>query len=326
MQMYALLEQAKSGATPSTAAFVSIALSALSAGLACKNICLNFDCDPQERRNNPTFYGYIPCDTRTRMVLSTCLTLNCALLLVARSFSLALLLLENKNYALQYFAVDHAVYILYKIARGDMWYWIPIHGVRGLVGSVGVRCIVKLITDFTGIVQFRHPYELGGAYWTFNTVIAFLFCFYSVHVGAAAVMETYKAWAIAGSLCGVWAITFVVFLMHMRTEYRQTFFSMTTGVQAAVARFEDNADDDQVRASAIYFNRNTIVSIRPQFKAWVLENYARWKEEKPEWFDEIFISNLPDDFIPATEDKREIQAIRNRQSSRRRSSMQIMPA
>ena len=34
--------------------------------------------------------------------------------------------------------------------------------------SLVVRGGLKVITDYTGVVQFRVSGELGGAYWTFN--------------------------------------------------------------------------------------------------------------------------------------------------------------
>ena len=36
---------------------------------------------------------------------------------------------------------------------------------------------VKTITDFTGVIQFRHPNEHGGLYWTANLFLALLASF-----------------------------------------------------------------------------------------------------------------------------------------------------
>ena len=37
--------------------------------------------------------------------------------------------------------------------------------------------MLKLIVDFTLIIHFRHPFELGGAYWSINIVLNQIFCF-----------------------------------------------------------------------------------------------------------------------------------------------------
>ena len=40
----------------------------------------------------------------------------------------------------------------------------------------------KTIVDFTLLVQFRHPSEVGGLYWSVNMVLNQLFCFVSVYL------------------------------------------------------------------------------------------------------------------------------------------------
>ena len=58
--------------------------------------------------------------------------------------------------------------MLQKVARGDFHYWLPIDGVSGLFVSLLCRIMAKTIADFTGVIQFRGPQELGGLYLTFN--------------------------------------------------------------------------------------------------------------------------------------------------------------
>ena len=40
------------------------------------------------------------------------------------------------------------------------------------------------------------------------------------------------------------------------------------------------------------------VEIRPAVKAWCLENWERWEQEKPDWFTETWKSKLDDDMVP----------------------------
>ena len=67
-----------------------------------------------------------------------------------------------------YIGADLALYFIVKILRGDFWYWMPFGGLAEVFSSSFIRLIVKTLTDFTLIVQFRHPNEIGGAYWTFG--------------------------------------------------------------------------------------------------------------------------------------------------------------
>jgi hypothetical protein len=46
----------------------------------------------------------------------------------------------------------------------------------------------------------------------------------------------------------------------------------------------------------------------------VQENWWTWKEEKPDWFTDAWISEVPDDFIPAKEDRVALQMLRKRNS------------
>jgi hypothetical protein len=39
--------------------------------------------------------------------------------------------------------------------------------------------------------------------------------------------------------------------------------------------------------------------IREDVKAWTLENWERWEEEKPEFFDDNLQASVDDDMIPA---------------------------
>jgi hypothetical protein len=48
-----------------------------------------------------------------------------------------------------------SLYLLYKIVRRDLSYWIRLEGIMNVVGSVLERAIVKILVDFTGVLQFR---------------------------------------------------------------------------------------------------------------------------------------------------------------------------
>ena len=45
------------------------------------------------------------------------------------------------------------------------------------------RVFIKTITDFTGVIQLRHPNELGGLYWTANMFLGLLASFVCEGVG-----------------------------------------------------------------------------------------------------------------------------------------------
>jgi len=328
LQLYVIL---KVGDT-SGRAVMSVVVSALTTGYSSGTIAYDADTDPAGRKQTPDFYGYIPDEGVARPLLLVCMTLNSALLLVVRSFSAAMLMLVSKRYLAIYLAGDMALYLLQKVARGDFHYWVPIDGVGGLFVSLLLRVIVKTVTDFTGVIHFRGPQELGGLYWTVNIFLALLASFVSVFVYYADTgeevelitsgqnafeIEERAAWTLVGSLSGAWLVVFGVFLLLMKKEYRLTFFTTKTGKQQVMDRF--SADDEAVKAAVLKKNKKMWRAIREDVQEWVQANWWRWKEEKPAWFDLAWQSKVPKEWITDVEERVRLDKVR--ENGRRRSSV-----
>jgi len=296
----------------------------------------DYDTDPARRKASPYFYGYIPDDGIARTLLLVCMTLNSALLLLVRAFGAAMLMLVKKRYLVMYMAGDMALYLLQKVARGDFHYWLPVDGAFGLLVSLMTRMVVKTITDFTGVIQFRNYPDLGGLYWTVNMLLALLASFVSVFVyyadtreeeefiatgenSAAFEIEERVAWTLVGSLSGAWVVVFGVFLLLMKKEYRRTFFTTRTGKQWAMDFFVKGVDDKQ-KSGVLLRNKAQWWAIREDVKEWVQANWWRWKEEKPEWFDLAWQSKVPKEWITDVEERARLDKVR--EGGRRRSSVE----
>jgi len=271
--------------------------------------------DPQKRRETPDFYGYIP-DGGSRTVIFGCMVLNSALLLFIRSLSAAMLMLAKKRYFVAYMAGDMALYLLQKVARGDFHYWLPIEGALGLFASLMTRAIIKTITDFTGVIQFRHDGELGGLYWTVNMFLALLASVVCVWTSDGGATE----WTLVGAASGAWVLTFGLFLLLMKKGYRRTFFTTRTGNEWAMSYFLEGKTDD-IKQEVLMHNKNQWKAIRGEVKEWVGEGWWRWEADRPEWFTESWIAKVPADMIPS-EAKQAAKDIRA--SARRRSSFALI--
>ena len=79
----------------SKTALGSILVSACTTGFTAATISFDFDDSPQKRRDDPTFYGYIPDSAGRRTTIFFCMIMNSALLLLLRSLSTALLLMVD---------------------------------------------------------------------------------------------------------------------------------------------------------------------------------------------------------------------------------------
>jgi hypothetical protein len=169
-----------------------------------------------------------------------------------------------------YMSSDMCLYMLYKIARRDFWWWPPTTGVGS---AVLCRVIVKVLVDFSGCVHFRHPLELGGAYWLFNAVMSQLSCIISVilydryFVGDAKISGPFL-YGTVGVLAAVWLVAFCAFLLIIKREYVHSFVSLQSGSDYVISYFRDNVDEAQ-RKRIFYNNELMWQSIRPAARAWV---------------------------------------------------------
>jgi len=233
-----------------------------------------------------------------------CLMLNSALLLLLRSFGAALLILVSKSYLVAYLMGDMALYLLYKTAMNDWWHWMPFHGTSGGFVSFLMRTLVKFISDFTGVVQFRVMGEMGGAYWTFSMLLSIASTFVVMRVHFASIGEEEPAikeetaWRLASALGGSWVVIFAAFMFMIKKKYRRTFYSLQTACQSAQALFLDEKNSDHTRAMIVERNKHQWQSIRPQVAEWFELNWLRWEEEKPVWFNPVFVSHVDDDLVP----------------------------
>jgi hypothetical protein len=97
---------------------------------------------------------------------------NGALLLLLRSVSTALLAMARAEYVVYFYMSDMSMYFLYRILRRDLYHWVPLKGAASLAESAAERFIAKVLVDFTGVVHVRGAAEMGGCYFSFNTVRA----------------------------------------------------------------------------------------------------------------------------------------------------------
>jgi hypothetical protein len=256
--------------------------------------------------------------------------LNSTLLLLLRSFSASLLMLIGPKYYIMYCTGDMAFYFAQKLLRGDFDYWaISFDGFARVFVSILMRVIMKTIVDHTGLVQFRAPAELGGIYWSFNMLVAVVSplaatkLYYDTIKAGEAALEEKIAWSLTTSLCTAWLLVFVLFLKLMKKKYRKTFFGFETGCEWAMSFFL-KGDTDAKRVKPLRLNKHMWKKIEPQVKDFVLTNWDKWEEEKPEWFTEAWKSRLDDSWLSEAELWRQVN---EGGGQRRRSSLaEIMGA
>ena len=92
-----------------------------------------------------------------------------ALQVTAMAGATALLAITNGKWLVYYFAGDHALHLLYRIARRDLvLFFVPSIPVVAYPLSTLFLVIYKVLTDFTGCMGTRLPLLQGGSYWLFR--------------------------------------------------------------------------------------------------------------------------------------------------------------
>jgi hypothetical protein len=295
------------------AAWVSLSVSALTTGFASATISYDFDTDPVRREQVPDFYGYVPANPTKRSIIFVAMMFFSAGMLVLRCMTIVMLGLLGGRWASLYVSADMLLYLLVKILRGDFWYWIPAGGNVEIVSSIVARTLVKVVTDFTSIMQFRHPNEVGGMYWMFGFVLtmgSLPIAILLAERGDVAEEGLTLAWRVVGILIPCTALLFAVFFFNIEKKYWGTFYSLERGKDGALARFK-NSNNDKKKAKAIFDNsKHYWKSIEEEVKTWVQANWERWEDEKPEWFDDTMRARVPVEYIPGAGDARRRESVR----------------
>jgi hypothetical protein len=245
------------------------------------------------------------------------MTFNGATMLLVRGLGVALLMLVNATYLFELLGAEMGIYLAYKVLMGDFYHWLPVDGFAGFVLSLWMRVSIKVIADFTAVVQFRGPGEMGGFYFTVNNVMGFVFCFAAIKIffasdvsEASRLNEGIALKALFGLLV-FWALNAALGVSMMKKEYRKTFVSLELGCEWA-QKFFLEGETDEVKSVTLKLNKKKWEPVEKPVKEWVQENWWTWKEEKPGWFTDAWIAKVPDDFIPAKEDRVVPQKIRRK--------------
>jgi hypothetical protein len=130
-----------------TAALISVGLSCCSTSFTATTLAYDQDRNAAKRKRNPEFYGYLPDTAAGCAWAFALLFLYHSAHALGKTFSMAVLAQTNASWLVAYLLSDHCGFMVYKLARRDLIYWVPGLG-WGL--SMLARFIVKVVVDFTG--------------------------------------------------------------------------------------------------------------------------------------------------------------------------------
>jgi hypothetical protein len=219
---------------------------------------------------------------------------------------------------------------LYKLLRGDFYYPLPVEGFAGFIVAFVARVIIKVVCDFSGIVHFRHPNDLGGIYWTFNILVAVVYSyvaidvFYNSSASENCIIDRDAAYLYHRWLVCVFFYSFSVFLLLSDRKYWKTFFSTKSGRRSVMDRF--TSDSDVSKASVLKKNRNMWREIEPQVEMWVRDNWDAWEHDEPSWFTDSFKSHVDESWLTVNQATSKASVAEKRKAMKERKTSLLMTA
>ena len=307
---------------------LSLVVSIMTAAYISASISIEKDIEREGRNNSSYFYGFVPLESIPRTVLVSLLTfVMAAMQLSLKCFSCALCAVVSGPLLLAFLFVEMCAFFLYKIARHDLYYWIPINGLLGALMTFIIRFSTKLMVDFTACLHMRHHCELGGAAWAATLAFQPITCavfgvLYLNYVDdeentkdMVRVYSKTEVLASIGGLAALQVIAFGGFMLAIDGKYIHTFFSTLSGAQDAHNLFKQPKPEDKLRV--FKNNRMLWIRIAPEVRTWLNSNIEEWNETEPAWWTEKMKAIVPDDFV---DDPDVLAKIREKRRLSRRST------
>jgi hypothetical protein len=325
IQLSALL---MSESKPTRSALFSFAFCILTAAFTSAVTSWDWDLSKENRKKRRSFYGYIPGNVKGKVKVFASLYFLSAFNLLTRSFACVLFYIKGGiSEVATLLGGELLIYLSIKGLRRDLWYWMPVYGGFGVFVSFMLRCVNKVIIDWTAVVQFRHPNEVGGAYFTFSlglTVVMGVVAALQYEKvvddvisspnstfvedvelgedneqlgGEESGLEESTVVTIMMAACAGMVVSYATLLVSVKREYLHTFISTKTSHESEQELFTKNEDDEQ-RFKIFGRNRHKWeYKIGAEIMAWINERLPLWLEEPPEWFNDQKRSVIPDDFV-----------------------------
>lgn len=257
--------------------------------------------------------------------------------LASKAFAVVLCSIESITIVTAYLAFGVSLFFVIKLASRDLKYWVPVESeILSRSVSFTFRLVAKAVTDFTGLMQMRHPYELGGLYYTTIMLMAPFVCLnfgfrYLAHVEDEEVKASLKyvftseqIYLGLGLLAIVQMCSFAIFMYILPSTHRKTSWSTQTGSKRICSNFLEQTDDS-ANLGVLNVRKSYYSPIEEEIKTWLNERLPVWISEEPKWFDDQKKATIPDDYVNDPEILMKIRGIEvGKIRERRRSSVGLI--
>ena len=170
-----------------------------------------------------------------------------------------------------------------------MYWLIQDNYVLDMLISFFARLLIKLMTGWTACVQFRHPLDVGGAYFTFTIFMSMAIGMVSVAVydeeDTGRIDKATITTIMLGCCCGL-VVFYTLFLLSIERACVSTFFDTRTGCQF----LQDGHTIDRCKSEDVDQRKFMIVSysatkwredLGDKVKSFLAKRLPIWLDEQP---------------------------------------------
>jgi len=288
----------------STLHLVSILISTMTTAFASAVVSYDMDASPDQRKKIPDFYGFMRDSNFERSATFLVMFLLAGLHNLSKSTGVALLLAVSGETTLLVLAGEMMAFHSVRLLRRDYTTLVP--GVEGglkIMMALLMHMVNKTIVDFTGMIHLRGPKMAGGFMFLILAIAAQVLPFVAFEIYKKSddvenKLDLKELEMALRALAGTWAINVLLFFMLIKRKYRKTFWDPQTAWQMVIATYK-STDDPFQKMNAIFTNHISMSQrIKPEVIKYMAENWAEWERTKLSWFTPVFISKIPDEFIP----------------------------
>jgi hypothetical protein len=147
---------------------------------------------------------------------------------------------------------------------------------------------------------------MGGFYFLLSILISLASSFVSSHLYSKHYeegdnkLDANTLQTVLAVMCAIWITSLITFVSVMNKKYLRTFYNLDTASEynrKIVLNYRE--DQDEYKQGALTDHPDIYEAWGDELlKPWTLENWNRWEAEKPAWFTDKWIDNVPNHYIP----------------------------
>ena len=146
---------------------------------------------------------------------------------------------------------------------------------------------------------------MGGFYFLLSILISLVSSFvsshiYSKHYEGDDKLNANTLQTILAVMSAIWITSLITFISVMNKKYLRTFYNLDTASEYnRKCALNYREDQDELKSDNLTEHPDIYAAWGDELlKPWTLKNWSRWEEEKPAWFTDAWIDNVPNHYIP----------------------------